>query len=199
MEKKQKVLNILVCGSKNFNDKSFVYGMMDQIYKSFNGQVGKVFTSKFAGACEFAKNWVDETNEKIEQASIESNISYAKIKIADMTFDMHLSKQNVSLYEELDIPEFIIRNDPFFATGKDLLVEKGVDLILAFPNPEGVLGPSTKNIQRFAKLAFPNVDDCFFDCSDALQKIQELREEELLTIEIEKPKTGFVNKHHKKI
>ena len=43
---------------------------------------------------------------------------------------------------------------------------------MAFPNPEGKLGPSTQNIQRFAELAQIPV----FDCSVILAKMNELKE-----------------------
>lgn len=196
MSQNEKGLNILICGSQKFSDESFVFGMMDQIYKAYNGRIDSVLTSKFSGSCEYVRKWVDNTNEAIKEFSQLHKIGFQPglINSLDCTFDMHLEKENISLYEDLDIPEFIIQNDPFFQKGKELLIEKNVNLILAFPNKEGILGPSTENIRRFAKLA--DLDKTFFDCSQAYKEIHNLRNETLIQIDkVEQNNTGFVNRH----
>lgn len=191
-----KGLNILICGSQKFSDESFVFGMMDQIYKAYNGRIDTIATSKFSGSCEYVRKWIANTNEAIKEFSTlnKNGFQHGLIKGLDCTFDMHLEKENISLYEELNIPEFIIQNDPFFQKGKELLIEKNINLILAFPNKEGILGASTENIRRFAKLA--NLEQTFFDCSQAYKEINNLRNETLIQLDkVEKTNTGFVNRH----
>lgn len=199
MSQNEKGLNILICGSQKFSDENFVFGMMDQIYKAYNGRIDTVLTSKFSGSCEYVRKWNLMTNEAITEGNIilsnEPNAPLLKqIKSLDCTFDMHLAKENISLYEDLDIPEFIIQNDPFFQKGKELLIDKNVNLILAFPNKEGILGPSTENIRRFAKLA--ELEKSFFDCSQAYKAIHSLRNETLIQLDkVESNNNGFINRH----
>lgn len=205
MSQNEKGLNILICGSQKFSDESFVFGMMDQIFKAYDGKIETVFTSKFSGSCEFVRNWIATTNESIQEfnnykleewkntyGSVKGFIPQKQINASDCTFDMHLAKENISLYEELDIPDFIIQNDPFFQKGKELLMSNSIQMILAFPNPEGVLGASTQNIHRFAKLA--QIDNCFFDCSKAYKEINALKQEKLIQLQQENH-TGFNNRH----
>ncbi len=194
----EKGLNILICGSQKFSDESFVFGMMDQIYKAYNGRIDSVLTSKFSGSCEFVRKWVANTNEAIQEFSTLNKNGFQSapslINSLDCTFDMHLEKENNSLYEDINIPEFIIQNDPFFQKGKELLIARNVNMILAFPNKEGVLGPSTQNIRRFAKLA--QLDKTFFDCSDAYKAINNFRNEAISKIDqTESVNHGFNNRH----
>lgn len=192
----EKGLNILICGSQKFSDESFVFGMMDQIYKAYNGRIDSVLTSKFSGSCEFVRKWVASTNEAIKELTTLNQIDFQSapslIKSCDCTFDMHLEKENNSLYEDINIPEFIIQNDPFFQKGKELLMQNSVNMILAFPNKEGVLGASTQNIRRFAKLA--ELEKTFFDCSDAYKAIHNFRNEEISKID-QNVNHGFTNRH----
>lgn len=174
MKQNEKGLNILICGSQKFDDESFVFGMMDSIYKAYHKKIDTIYTSKFSGSCQFVSNWVATLNESIPD-------NESKIKLADCTFDMHLSKENISLYEDYDLPAFIYENDPFFQQGKEMLLKSNVNLILAFPNKEGILGASTKNIRRFAELA--NLNKSFFDCSKAYEKLNYIKQQELINDE----------------
>jgi hypothetical protein len=182
MNQNKKGLNILICGSQKFSDESFVFSMMDQIYKAYNGCIDTIFTSKFSGSCEYVRKWIEYTNIAIKEFARVNNFSFEKhlIKSSDCTFDMLLSKENISLYEDVDIPDFIIQTDPFFQKGKELLIEKNINMILAFPNKEYILGPSTKNIYRFAKLA--NLENAFFDCSQIYKEILDIKNETIMEI-----------------
>jgi hypothetical protein len=188
-----KTGNILICGSQNFNDRDFVHKMLDTYYIKSEGNVSTIYTSRFSGACEMAREWVAETNEFLRgQGKTES-----LIKHRDCTFDMLLAQNNQSIYEDLNIPEYIVKHDPFFNQGKEQLIQAGVNLVFAFPNPEGILGPSTHNIVRFAQLASVP----FFDCSEALKAILAFRNEpakDTVTQAVEKDQNsnlGFQNKH----
>lgn len=150
-------LNILVCGSQRFDDEPFVSGMLDQVYDRFNGLIDNLIVSRFSGACTFAKQWAEYKNEH----------EGAHIGIKDFAFDMVLEPKNTSLYEQVEIPTFILRSDDFFQRGRECLIQSGAKCIVAFPNREGILGAATLNIQRFANLAEIPV----LDCSDALRMI----------------------------
>lgn len=196
MNESKPGLKILICGSQKFSDESFVFGMMDQIYKAYSGRIDTIFTSQFSGSCEFVRKWVKETNEAIKEFATLEKIGFESsiIKSSDCTFDMLLAKENISLYEDIEIPEFVVQTDPFFQKGKELLLDKSVNMILAFPNKEGVLGPSTENIRRFAKLA--HLDKAFFDCSQAYKAIYALKDETILEMEkTSNNSNGFVNRH----
>lgn len=197
MDDNNKGLNILVCGSQKFNDESFVFGMLDSFYLQSKGKVNKVFTSQFSGACEFARNWVEQMNERLSIIAKENNLGNPPvIQSGDCTFDMLLLERNGSLYEQLDIPDFLLQNDPFYLKGKELISQNHINLVMAFPNPQGILGTATYNIKRFAGLA--GIGDRILDCSEALKQLIEVRNTEIIVPSMQQPKTektGFVNKH----
>ncbi len=155
-------LNLLVCGSQQFQDDIFVYETLTNFFEMTRGNIRAIHTSKFSGACEFAKIWVEQTNA-IRQTKI--------IVKDDVMFDMHLLKNNLDFYDKFDIPLDLAKDNPFFKKGKELLMSKDINLIMAFPNQTGHLGSSTKNILKFAELAKVKV----FDCSELLKKINESR------------------------
>jgi hypothetical protein len=197
-------LNVLICGSKNFDDSSFVEGMLDTLCCNSSVPIKTVYTSKFSGACEFARKWVDKRNEAIQTlaSQYEEYKDVPLIQLKDLTFNMHLSTQNTSFYEDFDLPDFIVENDPFFQEGKKLLMENKINTIIAFPNPEGKLGASTKNIQRFSKLAYSEVQNSIFlDGSEAYNLMKHIKEEELqktLVANNDNGLSGFKN-HNKKL
>lgn len=197
MNNNEKGLNVLVCGSQKFDDRSFVFGMLDQFWEKTNGNIKNIFTSKFSGTCEFAREWLVLHNEDILTIAQENQLKDPPlIRHRDCTFDMHLQEYNHSLYSQLDLSDFILQNDPFYIKGKELLQKNDINLILAFPNSEGILGPSTYNINRFAKLA--GIGDYILDCSQVLHNLTEERIEKPTMEEIMhiSPQTsGFVNKH----
>lgn len=197
MDDNNQGLNILVCGSQKFDDESFVFGMLDNFYLQSKGKVSKVFTSQFSGACEFARNWVEQMNERLRVIAKENNLGNPPvIQSGDCTFDMLLLERNGSLYEQLEIPEFLIQNDPFYKKGAELISQNHINLVMAFPNQLGILGASTYNINRFAKLA--GIGDYILDCSEALKQLIEVRNHEIIVPSILQPKvekTGFINKH----
>lgn len=164
-------LNILVCGSSRFEDKAFVFGMLDQFYNQCGARLSSIATSKFSGACEFCREWIQIKNEEIKLNSKTSHL----IKEINCTFDMLLEENNSSFYEHANIPDSILEKDDFFNKGKELLLKNKIHFILAFPNPEGELGPSTVNIKRFAKLA--GLGNMVLDCNLALKKALTLKEE----------------------
>ena len=158
-----KKISLLVCGSQKFEDRAFVFGMLNQLYQQTNHSITDIHTSEFAGACRYAREWVELTNSDLRDNK--------KIIHHNCTFDMHLATQNLSFYEEADLPEIIIRNDPFFQKGKELLGEKKVNVVLPFPNEQGIMGAATRNIQRFADLGGIRV----LNCVEAYQLLKNFR------------------------
>lgn len=184
--KSNKELNILICGSQKFNDKSFVFGMLDA-YLKLGMKISNLVVGKYSGACQFASEWTTYVNETQQK----------NIGIRDFDYDMYLGHKNVSLYEQLEIPDFVLQHDPFFQEGKKKILEKSIHLVLAFPNPEGQLGISTRNIINFAKLAEVDV----LDCSSAMGLIQNYRSNvEKSLYEENKPNQGMglKNRHPNK-
>ena len=169
MKNKSDGLTILVCGSSKFDDKSFVFGILDALFNELNGKIDTIVTSRFSGASHYAREW---TRQVVDLVGV-------SIKIEDCNFDDILEEKNLSLYESVDIPSFILKNDPFFQKGKEKLLETGVKMVCAFPNKEGVLGTATLNIQRFASLA--GISCC--DCSSAFDIIKTQRYAEENSVE----------------
>lgn len=185
MKNKINGMNVLVCGSQKFEDQNFVFSTLDTFYTSSKGNLRRIFTSKFSGACEFARSWAEQKNASIPKDQ--------HIDVVDYAFDMALEKKNQSFYEEVNIPAYALQNDPFFKSGKELLISKGVSIVMCFPNQEGKLGASTHNIQRFANLA----DIPVFDCSQLLSLITQYKEEQAVAPKEESNNSsvGFNNRH----
>lgn len=198
MTKNTPGANILICGSQKFDDESFVFGMLDNYFLNTNGKIKKIFTSQFSGACEIARKWVAQTNKNLIKIAQEHNLKdVPQIASGDCTFDMLLMERNSSLYEQIDIPEFLLQNDPFYIKGKELIVSNKIDVVMAFPNPQGILGPATHNINRFAALA--GIGDRILDCSEALQELvivrDRIKNEAIHNAMNHSNSTGFINKH----
>lgn len=178
----EEKFNILICGSQRFDDENFVYGMLDAFYDQVRGNISNIITSRSSGTCQFAKEWVEWTNDEEK----------TNILVKEFEFDMALASKNQSLYEQIEIPDVILRNDEFFQKGKDSLISSGANLIFAFPNKEGILGASTLNIKRFAQLA----DRPFLDCSEALELINAHRSQKKM--KTANRDIGLVNRHPNK-
>jgi len=188
MKNKIDGVNLMVCGSQRFDDHEFVFSTLDSFHQQTRGNIRRVFTSKFSGACEYARDWTQRTNKIL--------VPSEKIEIVDYAFDMVLEQKNHSFYEDAEIPPFAIANDPFFKKGQAELMSKGVNFVICFPNAEGKLGASTANIKRFADLA----DIPYFNCSELLSLVNQHRDE-VINAKNEEPKVekaqgaGFNNRH----
>lgn len=137
--------NILIAGSKDFNDRVVAYKLLDKLHENFNTKI--VTVSKFAGACAIAQEWVFIKNAQLEKEGKPT------IEVRYFSLDHILEKHNNALFDLVDIPSMIIKNDPFFQEGKKEIINSGIHTVLAFPNKEGKLGAATQNIVRFAELA----------------------------------------------
>ncbi len=165
----KKKASILICGSKDLTDKNFVFLMLSTVnttLKNGGSQIGEIYTSRFSGACKFAKTWVTIHNENCAKEE--------RIAIKEHHFDMHLESKGHSFFEEVDIPLPVLKNDEFYKKGQEQLISTGVNMVMAFPNNTGKMGASTANIKRFSLLA--NVR--FLNCAEAYRTLQQKALEE---------------------
>lgn len=140
---------ILICGSSHLTDKNFVIETLNMLnmllWRNFNCGITEIHTSRFSGACEFARDWAELYNENAP--------ANQRIKIKEFTFDTLVEKQNHSFFNEAEIPSPVLPEDDFFVKGKEELIRSGIRHIMAFPNEKNEVGVSTNNILRFAELA----------------------------------------------
>lgn len=188
MSNKIKGVNVLVCGSQRFESPEVVFNALETFFIQSGGNIRKIFTSKFSGSCEFARKWAETRNQFLPDDK--------KIEIVDYLFDNYLEKKNNTLFNEIDLPAFAVQESPFFQEGKEMLIAKGVNLVMAFPNKEGVLGVSTLNIARAAELANIKV----FNCAQLLQKINNYKAQQPAEVQASpeeqtQPSLGFKNRH----
>lgn len=135
-----KQLNVLIIGSSNFEDKGFVFGVLDtfnsQFSNLFNGvKVGNVYSSGYTKISDFAKEWAGENKANF------------------VLHNFYAEGRDNPLFENFDLPEVVLKNDPFFTKGKDFLMEKNISMVITLPNMQGELGPRTHHISNMAKLA----------------------------------------------
>lgn len=183
-----KGANILICGSQQFDSPQDVMNSLNMLYSLSNGRIRKIFTSRFSGACEYARKWAESLNRHMPEDK--------KVEIVDYYFDNHLNKKNNQLYNQIDLPEFAIKESSFFQEAKEMLIAKGVNVVLAFPNKEGVLGASTLNITRAAELASIKILDCSKLIPVMEQKAKEMKEGIIQKATEEKDnKLGLKNRH----
>lgn len=163
MKAENKGLNILICGSQNFDLDGFVDRILDGFY-DFHQNKGytfeQVYTSQVSGACKFAREWIQRKNEEL------SNIDPSfMMKNKDYTFSLLNNENGHSFYDDLVIPRFILENDEMFIKGKEKIQQFNIHQVFAFPNETGIIGAHSRNIVRFAELAGVPV----VDCSDLLK------------------------------
>lgn len=146
--KAKDAYKILICGSQNFEYEGFVHNtleMFNHVLKKSGSHIKNLMTSQTSGACAFARNWMEHQNETLPDEF--------KMSHKDYTFSLNLDKNNSHIYDELDLPDYVLQNDEFFIKGKENMQAMKLQYILAFPNPDGIIGAQTKNIMRFAQLA----------------------------------------------
>ncbi len=186
-QRQVKGLNILVCGSQKFDDPAFVFQMLTLMYKQFNGAVRTIYTTKFAGSCEYARVWAETTNKFLPEDK--------KIKVVDYLFDSVLEPKNNSLYEEMDIPSGATQRSDFFQEVKEKIISMGVNVVLAFPNKEGELGVSTKNICLASQMCEPYSSIKVLECDKALKVLSNKAQQEVEpAVKTNDNKLGFTNK-----
>lgn len=117
MKEEKKGLNILICGSQNFDLDGFVDGILTGFYdfhKSKGYVFQQIYTSQVSGACQFARNWIQRKNDEISR--IDPSLI---MKNKDYTFSILNNENGHSFYDDLVIPRFILENDEMFTKGKE--------------------------------------------------------------------------------
>lgn len=143
---KNDEFSVLVCGSQRFSDRAFVYGMLDALDERMKAGIEVIVTSRFSGACAFAKDWANEINSTNREK---------KVKVRECNLDNLLSERDGMLFNSdmYTLDKELLEHDPYFQNGKEKMIELGVKMVLAFPNDTGKLGVHTHNLVRFADLA----------------------------------------------
>ena len=186
-QRQVKGLNVLVCGSQKFDDPAFVFQMLNLMYGQFNGALRTIYTTKFSGSCEFARIWAETTNQFLPEDK--------KIKVVDYLFDSILEPKNNSLYGEIDIPNGATERSEFFQEVKEKIVSMGVNVVLAFPNKEGELGVSTKNICLASRMCEKNSSIKILECDQAFKVLSKKVDDSIKPQEkATKNNLGFTNK-----
>ena len=129
---------IVVVGSKSFDDKSFVFGVLDQlknIWEMTENKIEKLYSGNFTGVAKYAREW-SELNE----------INYKE-------HNLFSDKKDNPLFEYINVPEFVVKNDEYYKDGKEFLMSEKINLLILLPNNDGELGVSSQNIKRMAESA----------------------------------------------
>lgn len=186
-----KGINVLVCGSQKFDDRGFVFMALEGVFNEHNGEISQITTSKFSGSCQFAREWVELKNGTLPADK--------QIKVVDFSLDNALGEKSNSFYES-DIADFAIASSPFFQKVKDALISSRVAMVVSFPNKDGVLGVTTNNIIRCAKLAtIPHVngETLLDNYNKFIEFVKQKRAMEQVQVVEEKP-LEFNNRHSSK-
>jgi hypothetical protein len=130
----QDGLRVLVCGSQRFEDKSFVFGLLNGFDQHFH--ISAVISGPFSGADEIAKEWAKE-----------HGIPYERINIADT------ERMKLAYFDSgRDIPPLALKSDPMYRKGFEKLRDSAASVVLAIPNPEGELGATCACLKRMASM-----------------------------------------------
>lgn len=130
---------IVVCGSGNFDEESFVVGFLNATKSML--RIDTIYSGEFTGVAQFAREW-----------ALHNGVAYK-------AHNFFSGEKNASFFETHNLPEFVVENDKYFIKGKEFFLEEGIDILCPFPNRKGELGASTQNISRMAKLAGVTIFD----------------------------------------
>lgn len=180
---KRNGINILVCGSSHVDDPAMVGVTLNALYKMYGGDIRKIITSRIPGVCEQAECWTQVMNDSLPKEE--------QISIDYFNYSGFNDPKNSALYEHLDIPDFALKNHSFYTKGCDELVSKGVSLVIAFPNKDGELGATTKNIQRFCTLSDDKIK--FIDISKFVDYVLTMSQENDIEEKPSNKKSGVFN------
>lgn len=154
--KKNETLKVVVAGSAKFDDRAFVFGVLDAFCKNSNVDL-EIFSGDFTGVSQFAKEWAFLKSMKYE------------------THHFFSQEHTNPFFEDVDLPKEIISADKYYENGKNFLLEKGIKVLITMPNKEGQIGVQTANIKRMAESAGIAV----LDASELYELIIKARQEDL--------------------
>lgn len=169
-------LKILICGSSNFDDSTFVCGLLDKLQEKVGHEnMGSIISGPFSGTSKFAREWAKDNKVQYISHNFFNDTTY-------------------ELFDEKAIPEFVINSDPIFLKEKDNLMSYGVNMVIPFPNRTGKYGVTTSNILRLSQSMGLKV----LPGEEAYQKISEFRKERNAQLEAYQEKVKREKANHRK-
>lgn len=135
-EDSSRELRVLVSGSHRFQDRSFVFSMLNGFKAGASswvpgGKLGTIISGPFSGADDFAREWAKE-----------NHVSYERMDIPDS------EALNLAFFDNRKLPELVIRHDPKMRKAYDRLRNAAPDMVFLIPNPEGELGPTSSCLRN---------------------------------------------------
>lgn len=129
---------IIIVGSSSFEDRACLFGILDQLRNVWEmagmGDIERVYSGSFSGAAEFAKEW-------------------AKLNAIEYhEHDFFHTEKNNPLFDTIDVPDFVLKEDPFYQKGSDFLMSEQISMMITIPDMNGEVGVETKNLMRMASL-----------------------------------------------
>ncbi len=164
MGKMKNGATVLVCGSKAFEDRALVFGLLSSLKEQLT--IETIVSGDFTGASKFAKEWADE-----------NNINY---KTHNFFSDKN-DKKTTSFYDTSVLPVEVLSYDKAFVNAKEELISEGVDMLMSFPNKSFDLGVATKNLTALAQLAGIPALDGAEAYKNILQHQEEVKEASIAT------------------
>ena len=147
-------MRVLVCGSSNFEDRRFVFGMLQGFAASMD--ISAVLSGPFAGTDDIAREWCAESGVRYEPVSIAQS-----------------DRLDLDFFDDRPIPAALMHNDPVMRKGFEKLRDSAASVLLLIPRPDGQLGPTCACLRRMAEM----VDIPVINGSEALLAIsQKMRE-----------------------
>jgi hypothetical protein len=134
-------IRVLVCGSHRFEDRHFVFGMLNGFASNFD--ISAIISGPFSGADQIAKEWAKERGVPYESLNLPES-----------------DRMQLNYFgPERPLPLLVMKNDPVYRKGYERLRDSGATVLLAIPNPEGELGPTSATLKRMAEMIdIPCVD-----------------------------------------
>lgn len=144
-------LRVLVCGSGQFHNYRFVYGMLNGFRDQFD--LSAILSGPFSGPDEFARQWCSE-----------NNVAYERVQIAGS------ERLNLAYFDESrELPPAVVARDPMFRKGFEKLRDSAANVVLLIPRPDGQLGPTCACLKRMAAI----VNIPCIDGSEGVQKVSQ--------------------------
>jgi hypothetical protein len=126
-------LRVLVCGSTNFEDRRFVFGMLQGFAASFD--ISAVMSGPFSGSDSITREWCSENGVRYEPVNIAQG-----------------DRLDLAFFDDRKIPQAIMENDPVMRKGFEKLRDSGASVMLLIPRPDGQLGATCSCLRRMAEM-----------------------------------------------
>lgn len=148
--KEERKARVLVVGSQRFDQREFVFGMLNGFGSFLN--LGTLISGPFSGTDQFAREWAKE-----------NGVAYEALDLPQA------ERMELRFFDEhRKLPASVIKSDPMFRKGFEKIRQAAADAVLVIPTPEGRLGPTTACLKTLAETyKLPVIDG-----SEALASLQ---------------------------